>query len=137
MTGLVLQPAVDPLTLSRACRGVAARSASLFLRALEAGPHDDMRGDLEPHQQDDEIEKSERGRERSSFRDKLASEIRAATGDRRREPRPGVVHGLQRVHITPWRGYLAQEEPRIRDQMIDDHFAAQLIRVGRAVSLVI
>jgi hypothetical protein len=85
-----------PLALSRACRGVAASSASLFRRALEAGLQDDVRGDFEPRQHDDEIEKSERGRERSSFRDELASEIRSATSDRRREPRPGIVHG--RLH---------------------------------------
>ena len=114
-----------------------ASSASLFLCALEAGLQDDVRGHLEPRQQDDEFEKSERGRERDGFRDKLASEIRAATRDCRREPRPEVVDGLQHVHITPWRRYLAQEELRVRDQMIDDHFAAQLIRVGWAVSLVI
>src|ERR1700730_3175110 len=36
----------------------------------------------------------------------------------------------------PGRRHFAQEEPRIRDQMIDDHFVAQFIIVEWAVSVV-
>ena len=59
-----------------------AHSTSLFFLAIEAGLQDDVWGDLEPRQQGNEIEKSERGRERGSFGDNLAREIRAATRDR-------------------------------------------------------
>src|SRR5205807_9180812 len=95
--------------------GTKASSALSFPLAIEPGPQDDVRGDLEPRRQDDEFEKSERGCERGGFRDNLSGEIRAATRNRGREPRPGVVHDLQRAHVMPRRRNPAQEELRIPD----------------------
>jgi len=101
-----------------------ASSASLFLLALEAGLQDDVPSDLKPLQQDDEIGKSEGWSERGGFGDNPAREVRAASWNSRRKPRPRIVQGLKRVYIMPRRRHFPQEQLRMRDQMIHNHFAA-------------